>query len=101
MPDLSMSQTTIPSTQGSFMSLSSDTSANKKRTYEDDIEDDMDDLFENVETEVTERRIAKLKSSHRRMAEGGAAVRAVAAGFDFEDAGFLAPMDVDDADGYA
>ena len=77
------------------MSLSPDTSANKKRTYEEDIEDDMDEYFEDVNTEVTTRRIAKAKGWYRGVT-GENMVKAARASVDFEEAGFLAPMDVDD-----
>jgi len=79
------------------MSLLTDTDANKKRTYEEEIEDDMDAYFDDVETmemKVAPRRIAKLKGSHGRTLAG--AVLTMRDATDFEEAAFLAPMDVDD-----
>jgi len=72
-----------------------------KRSYEEDIEDDLDTYFEEVEAEeqmvpVEGRRIAKLKNSPHKQAIGGAGMytsAGVAGAGDFEEAPFLAPME--------
>lgn len=97
VPGLSMSQSTIASTQDSFMSTSSSTvaGANKKRCYEEEIEGDMDAYFDEVEADderVTARVIAKPRLGLRK---GFTDAVLAAEGEDFEDANFLAPMDVD------
>jgi hypothetical protein len=102
MPGLSMSQNTVPSTQGSIMSNAAPELSNK-RSYEEDIEEDLDAYFDEVEAEeqmapVEGRRIAKLKNSSQKQANGGvdahSSVGVVMVG-DFEDAPFLAPMETD------
>ncbi|KAK5128809.1 hypothetical protein LTR85_000142 [Meristemomyces frigidus] len=98
-PTLSMSQNTLASTQGSFMSTSSvGGRASKKRTYEEEIEDDMDAFFDEADvadTAPTRRVIARPKASLKRAAtEPGIVI--MDAG-DFDDAPFLAPMDLDEA----
>ena len=50
MPGLSMSQNTVPSTQGSIMSNAAPELSNK-RSYEEDIEQDLDAYFDEVEAE--------------------------------------------------
>ena len=104
MPDLTMSQYTLPSTQGSFGANEKAFRSNRrKRTYEEEVEDDLDAFFDDLgdgagELRV-ERPIARMKVQGRK---GGDAVvqAAPARGFDFEDAVFLVPqegMDVDAA----
>lgn len=99
MPSMTMSQQTMPSTQGSFTSLSSSRAGeSKKRTFEEEIEEDMDAFFDEVEDEkmgAGRRPIAKPKVGLRRAATDGVLVAGVADG-DFDEAAFLAPMDVDD-----
>jgi hypothetical protein len=98
-PGLSFSQRTISSTQGSFASVVSPTVAqgNKKRTYEEEMEEEMDAFFD--EAEIIDpvpagRTFAKPKASMRRAVSDG--VMLESGGSDFEDAAFLAPMDVDE-----
>lgn len=92
-----MSQSTLTSAQDSF---SSDQAlSGKKRTYEEEAEEDMDAFFDEIEAEeqdnvISARRIAKPKG----MLKKAATVPGVTiVDDDFEDAAFLAPMDVDDA----
>lgn len=74
-----------------------------KRSYEEDIEQDLDAYFDEVEAEeqmtpVEGRRIARLKNSPQKQANGGVDVyisSEVAVAGDFEDAPFLAPMETD------
>ncbi|GAB7333070.1 hypothetical protein MBLNU13_g04751t1 [Cladosporium sp. NU13] len=102
MPSLSMSQNTLPSTQGSMMSNAAPEVCNK-RSYEEEIEEDLDAYFDEVEAEeqmapVEGRRIARLKNSPQKQTNGGVdvynPVRVAVAG-DFEEAPFLAPMETD------
>lgn len=78
--------------------LSTSAIESRKRTFEDEIEDDMDALFDEMESSdaavVHGRTIAKPKASLRRAATNGLAIRANEG--DFDDAPFLAPMDLDD-----
>lgn len=72
-----------------------------KRSYEEDIEEDLDAYFDEVEAEeqmapVEGRQIARLKNSPRKQANGGVDVYSpsgVAVAEDFEEAPFLAPME--------
>lgn len=100
MPDLSMSQGTISSTQNSFASVSQGQhSSTRKRTYEDEIEDDMDDFFDEIEADngVTTlaaskaRPMAPMKGSSQK-AMSNSSVR-IFGSDDFEEASFLAPLD--------
>ncbi|KAK3671026.1 hypothetical protein LTR78_009144 [Recurvomyces mirabilis] len=98
IPGLSMSQQTLPSTQGSYMSAVAATVLvpSKKRTFDEEMEEDMDALFDDMEaadSSTTIRLIAKSKSSLRRAATNS--MLGSEHGNDFEEAGFLAPMDVD------
>lgn len=76
--------------------------AANKRSYDDEIEEDMDAYFDEVEAEehpvpIEARRIAQPRRSPRKGAQGTGAVfqsSSVVDG-DFEDAPFLAPMDTD------
>ena len=100
MPGLTLSQSTLPSTQGSIAPNAAPELSNK-RSYDEDIEDDLDTYFEEVEAEeqmvpVEERRIAKLKNSPQKQAIGGIGMytsAGVAVAGDFEEAPFLAPME--------
>ena len=71
-----------------------------KRSYEEDIEEDLDAYFDEVEAEehmvpVQGRRIARLKNSPQKQFNGGVGVYTSAGGIkgDFEEAPFLAPME--------
>jgi hypothetical protein len=101
MPGLSMSQTTLSSTQGSMVSNTAPGLSNK-RSYEEDIDDDLDAYFDEVEAEeqmapVEGRRIARLKNSPHKQTVGDVHVHDSAGGVagDFEEAPFLAPMETD------
>lgn len=105
MPGLTVSQCSLPSTQGSFGANGEAFRANgRKRTYEEEVEVDLDAFFDDFgdEGEVVrvDRPIARLKGQGRK-GDGDAVVQAaLARGSDFEDAVFLAPqegMDVDAA----
>ncbi|KAK5134525.1 hypothetical protein LTR08_006442 [Meristemomyces frigidus] len=96
VPALSWSQSTPASTQNSILpSAPSAEGGGKKRSYEEETEDNLDAFFVDVaaaETQPTTRLTAKPKASLRR----GAKEHAFGAG-DFDDATFLAPMDMDEA----
>lgn len=106
MPGLSMSQSTLSGTQGSFgdSGRGSGVAAHKKRGFEEDIEDDMDDYFDEVDSlDVSksgyggaERPMARLKGAMKGTASA-VTVRGVGDD-DFEEAGFLAPRDGMDVD---
>ena len=103
VPGLSMSQDTLGSTQGSFASSKAGVGASRKRTYEEETEDEIDAFFDEIETEEVderqmgqvERPIARMKRASGKARVGGP-VRVVGED-DFEEAAFLAPMDVDEA----
>lgn len=99
IPGLSMSQTTLPSTQSSAISPAP--KATNKRSFDEEIEDDLDAYFDEVEAEeqktpVVARRIAKLKNSPRKqiVAPAGGVFTGGVEG-DFEEAAFLVPMETD------
>lgn len=108
LPRLTMSQTTVPSTQGSFASTTSATIApNRKRTFEEEIEDELDGYFDEEEvveddesdTIITPRFVrpkAVMKGSSRKAVTNSLVHQLV--GDDFDEAPFLEPdgMDVDD-----
>jgi hypothetical protein len=100
MPGLSMSQSTLPFTQDSVMSNVAPALSNK-RSYEEDIEDDLDAYFDEVEAQehmapAEGRRFATLKTSRRKQMNGGVGVYTSTIGIaeDFEEAPFLAPLDM-------
>jgi hypothetical protein len=73
-----------------------------KRSYEEDIEDDLDAYFEEAEAEeqmapVENRRIARLKNSPQKHPNVSIGVYTSTGGADgdFEEAPFLAPMETD------
>lgn len=75
-----------------------------KRSYNEEIEDDLDAYFDEVEAEEQEqmvpvegRRIARLKISPRKHTVGflGAYTPVGGVDGDFEEAAFLAPMETD------
>lgn len=100
MPALSMSQSTIPSTQGSFHSQQQQPKSNK-RSYEEEIEDELDAYFSEVEEEdhetlIAKRAIAQPRNRMQKAPVAGIGQVAIAGmDGDFEEAAFLAPMDVD------
>ena len=106
VPGLIMSQSTLPSTQGSFVSSDSAQPGSRKRTYEEETEEEIDAYFDGIGAdEAAEqqmmregRRIAKMKGRSDWPGKGrpAGAVRVVGVD-DFEEAAFLAPMDVDEA----
>ena len=102
MPSLSTSQSTIRSTQGSAMPSLAPKSSNK-RSFDDEIEDDMDAYFDELQAEeqtipVDGRRIAKLKGSSQKQTLGGTSAYIPVEGVegDFEEAAFLVPMEMQD-----
>jgi len=99
MPALSMSQSTIPSTQSSFP-LQQQPPKTNKRSYEDEIEDELDAYFSEVEEEdhetlIAKRAIAQPRSRMQKAPAGNGQVSIVGEDGDFEEATFLAPMEVD------
>lgn len=107
VPGMSFSESSLPSARGSFMSsASAQATATRKRTYEEEVEDDMDAYFDEMEAAETaeqnvmsiNRPMARMKPTLRKAATDGM-VRIVGEN-DFEEAAFLAPldgMDLDDA----
>jgi hypothetical protein len=96
-----MSQSTIPSAQSSIVSSIAPRPSNK-RSYDEEIEDDLDAYFDEIEaveptTPVEGRQIARLKNSPRKQTTSGISSYNSAMGFDgdFEEATFLAPMETD------
>ena len=101
MPGLSMSQNTLSSTQSSIVPNAAPELSNK-RSYEENIEDDLDAYFDEVEAEermapVEGRRIARMRSSPQKQRIGNVGVDSSTGGAagDFEEALFLAPMETD------
>ncbi|KAK0284598.1 hypothetical protein LTR91_002315 [Friedmanniomyces endolithicus] len=98
-PGLTSSQHTISSTQSSFASLASTGCVpSKKRTFEEEMEDDLDVYFDEVDavdSTIAARVIAMPKASLRRVVADEQLQ--VVDGQDFDDAAFLAPMDLDEA----
>jgi hypothetical protein len=73
-----------------------------RRSYEEEIEDDLEAYFDEVDaqetmTTVEGRRIAKLRNSPRKQTIAGTGfyTPAVGSDSDFEEATFLAPMEMD------
>ena len=106
LPGLTMSQSTVPSSQGSFASPAPAISgASRKRTYEDEIEEEMDAFFDDPEIVEsvtpnmprTARPMAKAKAPLRKVATVG--VPGVVGVDDFDDAAFLVPRDSMGMDG--
>ncbi|KAK0944280.1 hypothetical protein LTR48_001057 [Friedmanniomyces endolithicus] len=97
-PGLTSSQHTISSTQSSFASLASPGGVpSKKRTFEEEMEDDLDVYFDEVDavdSAMAVRVIAKPKASLRRVATDEH--MQATDGQDFDDAVFLAPMELDE-----
>ena len=91
VPALSWSQSTVASTQRTMAAES----GVKKRLYEEEIEDDLDVIFDDVDfadAEPTMRVIAKPKTNLRQAVTGSGRSAS-----DFDEAQFLAPMDMDGA----
>lgn len=106
VPSVTMSQSTLASIQSSSTSFAPQPEHRRKRTYEEEIEDDLDSFFDDGEESGvlddqplwTERPIAKMKVP---VQKAGANRRVRILGDDdFEDANFLAPpehgMDIDE-----
>lgn len=101
MPAMTNSQSTLSSTQGSFgINQSAYGFNSRKRTYEEEVEDDLDSFFDDFGAEPTKglvhRPLSKLKTQPK--ARGRDAPAALPGGNDFEDAGFLTPLDGMDVD---
>jgi hypothetical protein len=109
VPSLTMSQSTLPSTQGSFALSGVSQSGSRKRMYEEEAEEEIDAFFDEVEAQNAaeaveqqmvrdDRPIARMKGKSNLPDKGrsAGAVRVVGED-DFEEAAFLAPMDVDEA----
>lgn len=106
LPDSMFSQSTLQSTQDSFGSWSSSAQIpGRKRTYEDDIEDDLDSFFDDDtamdSVRPTALRLDRPLASMRQSLSRRSAQKTETQVFgvdDFEDASFLGPqgMDVDD-----
>ncbi|KAI7410707.1 hypothetical protein KC332_g6257 [Hortaea werneckii] len=108
VPGLTWSQETVESSQGSLMGAgfamgggySGSQIESKKRTYDEEMEEEMDAYFEDGAGEAADmgqfgvagRKIAKPRGAVRR--KGGNGSEGVEG--DFEEASFLAPMDVDE-----
>jgi hypothetical protein len=98
MPDLSFSQETLASSQRSSWLLVEEPPS-RKRTYEDEVEDDMDALFEGMHSQdevlthssVLPRLIATPRTSRKPALSGQAAMMTSG---DFDEASFLTPMEV-------
>ena len=99
VPELGFSQSTFASTQDSFTSPHLTGSGSRKRTYEEEAEEEMDAFFGEVDAEEAmqqlRRPIARMKErSGKAKVELGGPVRVVGVD-DFGEAEFLAPMEVD------
>jgi hypothetical protein len=98
MPDLSFSQETLASSQRSSLFVDEEPPT-RKRTYEDEVEDDMDALFGSMNSEhevlahtsVLPRPIATPRTS-RKPAPPTQAATMIAG--DFDEASFLTPMEI-------
>lgn len=107
LPGLSWSQNTMASTQNSLLPATSAATGfgveadSKKRGYEEEMEEEMDAFFDDVDADeaaapaVTRRPFAKLKGSSRKSGYRPSTASTAVPG-DFEEAQFLAPMDVDE-----
>lgn len=101
LPGLNVSQSTLSSTSGSFaINETARAANNRKRTYEEEVEEDLDAYFDDIDAEPagapTQRPIAKMKQQSRNGGQDAGVRRSVN---DFEDAVFLAPQDGMDVDG--
>nr|POE85176.1 hypothetical protein CFP56_67334 [Quercus suber] len=99
MPELSRSQSTLYSTQGSFMAAEFagvELEGSKKRGYEEDVEEDMDAIFDELEhdedVEIQTRVIAQPRSLLKRSTAAGIPGQHLGQG-DFEEASFLNPAE--------
>ncbi|CZT20061.1 uncharacterized protein RCC_05918 [Ramularia collo-cygni] len=99
MPGLSFSQYTPSSSNNSFVGVSQQSIGSaKKRSYEDDVEDDMDAFFDQVAAgdaaahRDIARPIARLKGSSPTKTAQNSVVRILDVD-DFEEAAFLAPIE--------
>jgi hypothetical protein len=100
MPDLSFSQDTLTSSQRSSWFMVEEPPT-RKRTYEDEVEDDMDALFEGMHSQdklpapssALPRPIATPRTA-RKSAHPSQAAMMISG--DFDEASFLTPMEVMD-----
>ena len=98
-PSLNYSQDTIPSTASSTTSLTATSGpglSNKKRSYDDDIEDELDAFFDDDVPQAVEpapRTIARPRPRVKATSSG--TLEVVKGDFDDQDVGFLQPMDTD------
>lgn len=106
---LVFSQQTFASTQGSFASsfvMERGSNVSRKRTYEEEAEEEIDVFFDEVDAEeateqqmmMNHRPIAKMKGKLGKASVGGSVTvvgEDLAGEDDFEEASFLAPMEVD------
>lgn len=106
MPDMTMSQYTLASTQASFdSSMSAFSFSTRKRVYEEEIEDDLDAYFDGLDNDgdSDENRIVYLRPIARLKGSARPAETSVPAPFpgnnDFDDVHFLAPPERMDLDG--
>ncbi|KAK4631922.1 hypothetical protein CLAFUW4_02378 [Fulvia fulva] len=101
MPALSTSQGSFMSTQNSFMASARTYTESKKRTYEDEADDDMDKFFDEQGDEdmaisqqnTAARPIARLKGTTRKVQQQHG-VR-IFGSDDFDEAPFLMPMEME------
>ncbi|KAH9827422.1 Ribonucleotide reductase inhibitor [Teratosphaeria destructans] len=106
-PQSSMTAFTIAaptvSTSASAFAMSTNIESRKKRSYDDDVEDKMDAFFDGADMEdatasLPQRRpIAKPRASLKRTTFDSGVFMGEDEDDDFEEATFLAPMDVDAA----
>lgn len=109
LPSLTVSQDSILSAQGSFMSTRpAALGASRKRTYEEEIEEDLDAYFDDewegagvVATDDVRavRPMARMKQSLQKAATDGLASVNVVRADDFDEAAFLVPPEGMDMDG--
>lgn len=103
MPGLTMSQSSMRSSRHEGPSMSQHWNNDKKRSYEDDAEEDMDAFFDESEADAaaltqhynTTRPLARMKASVTTRKPGTLSDVRILNGDDFEEATFLVPMDVD------
>jgi hypothetical protein len=94
VPGMTWSQSTITSTQSSFLSSTSSWhSFSRKRTYEDEAEDEMDVFFDEMDAEDEQQRSAPTRPIARMRGCVNRKTVQVVGEDDFEDADFLAPLD--------
>lgn len=100
MPGMTMSQDTLPSTHLSFgINDQAYATNNRKRTYEEEVEEDLDAYFNVLDSEPVhiQRPVARMKQPARKLEQDAARRQH---GDDFDDAVFLAPLDGMDVDDF-